>query len=91
MSTQKNLENWERIFSVDTSTTELPDIVKKCSCGSATCKRAKKIKCVCRCHSEFHGIEQRRGMQPLDKALGLDRPEIEFPVEPPSPEELAIW
>jgi len=30
-------------------------------------------------------------MEPLDKVLGLDKPEIEFPVEPPSPKELAIW
>ena len=29
------------------------------------------MKCACRCHSEFHGVANRRGMEPLDDALGL--------------------
>jgi hypothetical protein len=30
-------------------------------------------------------------MQPLDKVLGFDELEIEFPVEPPTSEELSVW
>jgi hypothetical protein len=45
----------------------------KCTCGNDSCKNAKKIKCTCRCHSEFHGAANRVGMQPLDKTLGLER------------------
>jgi len=87
MTTEKN---WENIFALAPATVNLPT-ARKCRCGNENCKRAKKIRCVCACHAENHGIEQRRGMPELDKLLGLDRPDIEFPVEPPSPEELATW
>jgi hypothetical protein len=55
----------------------LPNPVKvqatKCACGGKNCQTAKRIKCVCRCHSEFHGAANRKGMDPLDKALGLEK------------------
>jgi len=64
---------WTKMFAF-----ALPNPVKakstRCVCGGKNCQTAKRIKCVCRCHSQFHGIEQRRGMEPLDKALGLERP-----------------
>jgi len=44
----------------------------KCACGGRNCQSAKKIRCVCRCHSTNHGSENRRGMDPLEKALGLE-------------------
>jgi hypothetical protein len=68
---EKEVE-WNRMFAY-----ALPNPVKakstKCTCGGKNCQTAKKIKCTCRCHSQFHGVANRRGMEPLDKALGLDR------------------
>jgi hypothetical protein len=68
MTTEKN---WKDIFAYD-----LPNPAKpkptKCTCGGKNCQTAKHIKCVCRCHSEFHGIANRAGMEPLDKVLGLE-------------------
>ena len=67
--TEKELE-WNRLFAF-----ALPNPVKvrttKCVCGGKNCQTAKRIKCVCRCHSEFHGAANRQGMSPLDKTLGL--------------------
>ena len=65
---------WE-MFQVDEPNNDANDIGKeRCTCGGKNCRTAKHIKCVCRCHSQFHGIEQRRDMQPLDGVLGLERP-----------------
>ena len=65
---------WE-MFQVDEPNDKTDNAGKeRCTCGGKNCRTAKHVKCVCRCHSQFHGIEQRRGMQPLDKALGLQRP-----------------
>jgi hypothetical protein len=44
----------------------------RCTCGNNSCRNAKKIKCTCACHSANHGAENRVGMEPLDKTLGLD-------------------
>jgi len=65
--------DWTRIFAYDVA---LPKIEskRKCACGGKNCQTAKKIKCVCRCHSEFHGAANRKGMEPLDKTLGLEEP-----------------
>ena len=63
---------WTKMFAF-----ALPNPVKakstRCVCGGKNCQTAKKIKCVCRCHSEFHGAANRKGMEPLDKALGLEK------------------
>ena len=63
--------SWERLFAF-----ALPEPVKakstRCTCGGKNCQTAKKIRCVCRCHSTNHGSENRKGMEPLEKALGLD-------------------
>ena len=61
---------WNRIFAYDVA---LPKVEskRKCACGGRNCQTAKRIKCVCRCHSEFHGAANRRGMSPLDEPLGL--------------------
>jgi hypothetical protein len=71
MNQPKELD-WNRMFAL-----ALPNQVKakstKCACGGKNCQTAKKIKCVCRCHSEFHGAANRKGMEPLDKTLGLER------------------
>jgi hypothetical protein len=84
--------DWSRLFACELDLGE-PEVetVKKCKCGNVSCNRAKKIRCVCQCHAVHHGEEQRKGMPELDKLLGLDEPDTEFPVEPPSPEELTIW
>jgi hypothetical protein len=62
---------WTKMFAFD-----LPAKKKtsagKCACGGKNCQTAKKIKCVCRCHSQFHGAANRVGMEPLDKALGFE-------------------
>jgi hypothetical protein len=69
MPTEKN---WTEMFAYELN---VPKVVtsaaKKCRCGNESCKRAKKIRCVCSCHALHHGEEQRRGMEPLDKVLGL--------------------
>jgi hypothetical protein len=65
---------WERIFACELDYPKLEtSATKKCRCGNDSCKHARKIKCVCRCHSLNHGIEQRRGMEPLEKALGIEK------------------
>jgi hypothetical protein len=69
---------WTELFAHDLGGPQEVETVKKCKCGNGNCKRAKHIKCVCGCHAENHGIEQRRGMEPLDKALGFERPKVEL-------------
>jgi hypothetical protein len=65
-------KNWKDVFAY-----ALPNAVKakstKCTCGGKNCQTAKHIKCTCRCHSQFHGVANRVGMEPLDKALGLEK------------------
>jgi hypothetical protein len=86
--TERELE-WSRLFAFAS-----PNPVKarttKCTCGGKNCQTAKKIKCVCRCHSEFHGAANRKGMPKLDDLLELDGLDV-FPAEPPTPEELSVW
>jgi hypothetical protein len=64
--------SWGEIFAYDLPTPKV-ESKRKCACGGKNCQTAKRIKCVCRCHSEFHGAANRRGMEPLDKALGLEK------------------
>jgi hypothetical protein len=75
---------WTKMFAF-----ALPNPVKakstKCVCGGKNCQTAKKIKCVCRCHSEFHGAANRKGMEPLDKPLGLDGLTVTVTKEAPKP------
>jgi hypothetical protein len=75
---------WSKMFAYDLPTPK--KIAKaKCTCGNDSCKNAKKIKCTCRCHSEFHGASNRIGMEPLDKALGLDGLTVTVTKEDPKP------
>jgi len=67
--------SWEKVFAYDLAKPKEEPNGKKCKCGNVSCKRAKRIRCVCACHAEHHGEEQRRGMEPLDKILGLDMSE----------------
>jgi len=70
--------DWSQLFAceLEPGEPEQVETVKKCKCGNESCRRAKKIRCVCQCHSATHGIEQRRGMEPLDKVLGLETQEL---------------
>jgi hypothetical protein len=40
------------------------------------CREAREIKCVCACGGKNHGVANRKGMEPLDKALGLEKPDL---------------
>jgi len=62
---------WDKLFAYDVARPKREK--RKCACGHLSCRTAKKIKCVCSCHAQFHGVENRRGMQPLDKTLGIER------------------
>jgi len=63
--------SWGEIFAY-----ALPTPVKskptKCTCGNSNCKHAKRVRCVCGCGGISHGQENRKGMSPLDKVLGLE-------------------
>jgi len=62
---------WE-MFQLDEANDDANDVGKeRCACGGKNCRTAKHIKCVCRCHSEFHGAANRKDMSPLDDVLGL--------------------
>jgi len=63
---------WTKLFAYDGPAEVEVQKAKKCRCGNESCKRAKHIRCVCGCHAENHGMEQRRGMEPLDRILGLE-------------------
>lgn len=69
MTTEKK---WENIFAFAPAE---PVKVKsnRCSCGGSNCKTAKGFVCRCSCKHLNHGQEQRRGMEALDKALGLEK------------------
>jgi hypothetical protein len=41
-------------------------------CCSA-CREAKELVCVCRCGGKNHAAALRKGMEPLDKVLGLEK------------------
>jgi len=76
MNQPKELE-WRRLFA--NALPERKKTVKaKCTCGNGNCKHAKRIRCVCGCGGIAHGIENRKGMSPLDKTLGLDKTGIEI-------------
>jgi len=54
----------------------LPNPVKarttKCTCGNDSCKKAKKIRCVCQgCHGASHGSANREHMPNLDMCRDL--------------------
>ena len=70
--------SWTKLFAYDLPAPK--KMVKaKCTCGNKTCQAAKKIRCTCRCHSEFHGASNREGMPKLDKLLQLDGLNLEAP------------
>lgn len=66
---------WERMFAFAPATS-LVAKAKKCTCGGSNCVSAKKIKCVCRFHSENHGAANRVGMPRLETLLELDGLEV---------------
>jgi hypothetical protein len=71
MNQPKELE-WRRLFA--NALPERKKTVKaKCTCGNGNCRTAKKIRCTCSCHSLHHGEANRVGMEPLDRALGLEK------------------
>jgi hypothetical protein len=59
---------WERMFSLDLPAVRPAKVSHEC-CDA--CKEAREIKCVCTCGGKNHGVANRAGMEPLDKALGL--------------------
>jgi len=69
MNQPKELE-WNRMFAFDLPARQRGKIPHECS---AACQEAREIKCVCACGGKNHGAANRQGMEPLDKALGLDK------------------
>ena len=57
--------DWREIFQVQETGNEIK-IEKKCTCGNGSCRKAKQIKCTCRCHAKEHGAENRKGMSALE-------------------------
>ena len=72
------LVEWNRMFAF-ASREPVKTRTTKCVCGGKNCQTAKRIKCVCRCHSENHGSANREHMPKLDKLLQLVGLEIEAP------------
>jgi hypothetical protein len=68
MNQPKELE-WNRMFSYDLPAVRPAKNPHEC-CDA--CKEAKEVKCVCPCGGKNHGVANRVGMEPLEKALGLD-------------------
>jgi len=64
--------DWRNVFAVDAANVDgsLPKPPGECN---TNCTHAREIKCVCSCGGKNHGAANRKGMEPLDKALGLDR------------------
>ena len=67
---------WERMFAFAPAE-PVKAKSNRCSCGGSNCKTAKGFVCRCSCKHLNHGQEQRRGMEALDKALGLDKTDME--------------
>jgi len=68
--------NWTEILRPAPFTIR-PSNNRKCTCGNGNCRTAKRIRCTCSCHNVNHGSANRVGMEPLDKALGLDKTDME--------------
>ncbi len=69
MNQPKELE-WTRMFALDLPAVRPAKNPHEC-CDA--CREAREIKCVCACGGKNHGAANRQGMQPLDKALGLEK------------------
>jgi len=67
-----NEVSWTKLFALDLPAVRPAKIPQEC-CDA--CKEAREIKCVCACGGKNHGVANRKGMEPLDKALGLERGE----------------
>jgi hypothetical protein len=63
--------SWTKLFALDAPAKDEGPKAKKCTCGNGSCKTAKGFVCRCSCKHLNHGIEQRKGMSPLDEPLGL--------------------
>jgi hypothetical protein len=61
---------WTKLFAYDLPAVRPAKILHEC-CDA--CKEAREIKCVCACGGKNHGAANRAGMEPLDKALGLEK------------------
>ena len=72
MNQTKELE-WNRLFAYDLPAVRPTKIPHEC-CDA--CKEAREIKCVCTCGGKNHGATNRKGMEPLDKTLGLEKPDL---------------
>jgi len=59
---------WTRLFAYDLPARQPAKVEREC-CDA--CREAREIKCVCACGGKNHGVANRKGMEPLDKALGL--------------------
>jgi hypothetical protein len=62
--------SWTKMFAHDLPAVRPAKIPQEC-CDA--CKEAREIKCVCACGGKNHGVANRQGMEPLDKALGLEK------------------
>jgi hypothetical protein len=62
--------SWTKLFTFDLPVRQPAKVEREC-CDA--CKEAREIKCVCACGGKNHGAANRQGMEPLDKALGLEK------------------
>ena len=69
MSRPKELD-WKRLFAFDQPAVRPEKVSHECC---AACREARDITCVCTCGGKNHGVANRAGMEPLDKALGLEK------------------
>ena len=74
--------SWTKLFAFDLPAVRPTTIPHEC-CDA--CKEAREIKCVCACGGKNHGVANRAGMEPLDKALGLDGLTVTVMKEAPKP------
>ena len=69
MNQPKELD-WNRMFAYDLPARPPGKIPHDC-CDA--CREARDITCTCSCGGKNHGAANRQGMEPLDKALGLEK------------------
>jgi hypothetical protein len=66
----ERMKAWQDMFAFDLPAVRPAKVSHEC-CDA--CKEAREIKCVCTCGGKNHGVANRQGMEPLDKALGLEK------------------
>jgi len=81
MNRPKELD-WKRMFAYDLPVVRPAKNPHEC-CDA--CKEAREIKCICACGGKNHGVANRKGMEPLDQALGLDGLTVTVTKEAPKP------